>query len=291
MNFYEDYLDNSSDNESEESCFEEGSKKSFLSKKSVSETESQNDSTACSHSKTIYSDNNEVCAYCNVVLDNNVSSGMAWKLRNAPNSVIESGRCHRSKGNDRTIYKDTENLEIPSVIINAANSKYEKIIQDQIRRGAKRRSIIAACIFYAYLEANEAKPMPEICKLLNIKPKAVKEGLKSYSEHFPDSSFQYIMPKHLVKEIMAKVKIEYSHYSNIQKLCSNLENKSDVLNSSKPQSVAASIVYLYLCTIPNYKTKLGLTKINFSNIVDLSENTITKLAKEAKKVLKLDVEL
>jgi len=245
----------------------------------------------CSHKNTIFAANNEVCSDCGVEVKNDISTDTAWKMHTNMNYVSETGRCHKQKDESRSIFKDVENLDIPKSITNSANKRYQKIIEGEIFRGANRKAIIVACIFYAYLDENECKPASEICKKFNIKKKHVKEGFKRYCQKFPEASKKYIMPKHLVKEIIVKVKIDYSYFQDIYDMCEKLENRSSMLNSSNPQSVAASIVYLFLCTKPDYKEKLNLSKIKFSGIVGLSDITINKLGKEAQKILKLDVTL
>lgn len=245
----------------------------------------------CSHPNTIFSDNREVCTSCGIVVDSDISSNREWKMKNSTKYIADTTRCHNSEQNLRTIFGDVKHLNFPNSIVNEANKDYKEIIEGSIYRGKNRRAIIVVCIFYAYYKNGESKPMTELCKMFDIKNRNVKEGLKKYVEHFPESVSYYVTPKHLIKEIMAKTKIEYSHYEKINELCLKLENKSELLNRSKPQSVAASIVYLYLCTIPRYRESLKLTKIKFSSLVGLSENTISKLGKEAQLVLGLNTDI
>ena len=84
---------------------------------------------------------------------------------------------------------------------------------------------------------------------------------------------------------MIRTDINFSHLRRINKLCHYLENRSALLNRSNPQSVAAAIVYLYLCLEPEYKEKLGMSKIKFAHIVNLSDITITKLGKESQRII------
>lgn len=87
---------------------------------------------------------------------------------------------------------------------------------------------------------------------------------------------------------MIRTNINFSHLRKINELCNYLDNRSPLLNRSNPQSVAAAIIYLYLCLEPEYKERLGLTKIKFANIVKLSDITITKLGKESQRIIQND---
>ena len=58
-----------------------------------------------------------------------------------------------------------------------------------------------------------------------------------------------------------------------------------MLGRSNPQSVAAAIVWLYLCLNPEVKAEHHLSKSLYAKRVSLSEITISKLAKESLKKL------
>lgn len=244
----------------------------------------------CKHTDKTVMDDNEICVDCGLVVQNDLSFdkeesqyyGITEKNSKDPS------RCHRRKSEQRTIFKDVESMDFPDLIVQTANKHYQKIIKDNIYRGAKRKAIIVACLYYAYMSKGEHRTSEEISQKFNIKKKSVKEGFAKYCETFPEASTQYIDAKNLIRQIMIRTNINFSHLRKINKLCEYLENRSPLLNRSNPQSVAASTVYLYLCLEPEYKEKLGLNKMKFANIVNLSDITITKLGKESQRVIKND---
>jgi len=242
----------------------------------------------CIHSETILEGNQEYCANCNRRIIPELS-GFSTNSKFFGNKDKEYSkdvnRTHARKTEIRRIDKDVNGMDFPKSIIESANRKYQKIIEDKIYRGANRKAIIGVCIFYAYMEQQEPILESEISKKFNIKKKAMKKGFQKYSECFKEDSNIYITVKNLIKRILIKTNIDLCHLKKINKLCDFLENKSQLLNRSNPSSVAASIVYLYLCFDMEYKNKLGLTKSNFSKTVELSDITITKLGKEIQTII------
>lgn len=240
----------------------------------------------CVHENTIFINDSEVCTECGVVKDT-VDKDIKYFF-STEKHVKDPSRCHRRKSDQRTIFKDVETMDFPETIVQSANKKYQVIIKDNIYRGAKRKAIIVACLYYAYLDHNESRTTEDISRKFNIKKKSVKEGLQKYCECFPEAATQYIDAKHLIRQVMIRVNINFSHLRRINKLCDYLENRSALLNRSNPQSVAAAIVYLYLCLNPEYKEQLGLKKDTFATEVNLSDITISKLSREIQKIIKDD---
>ncbi len=234
----------------------------------------------CKHSEITQISEKNVCIECGFVMKEDLSYDKDWKY-----SSKDASQYHKRKPEQRSLFKDVEGMDFPESIVQNANKKYQNIIKNNIYRGSKRKAIIVACIYYAYIEQGEHRTSEEISKKFNIKKKSIKEGFTRYCDCFPDASIFYINAKNLIRQIMVRTDINFIHLRKINKLCDFLENKSALLNRSNPQSVAAAIVYLYLCLEPEYKNKLGMTKIKFAKIVDLSDITITKLGKESQRII------
>lgn len=244
----------------------------------------------CQHEETIINDNKEICAICceivstNEILDqNNSFYGLSETKYN-----LDPSRCHKRKTGERNIFKDVEKLDFnyPESIIEKANDKYQIIIKDNIYRGAKRKSIIVACIYYSYIDLDIHQTVDSICENFKIQKKNIKEGFSKFLECFPDYSNKYVSCKNLINNTMIQTHVEFSHIGKIQQICDTVNGKHQVLNRSSPQSVAAAVVYVYLCQNPEYKNKLGFSnKKKFATEVGLSEITITKLAKEIANII------
>ena len=62
----------------------------------------------------------------------------------------------------------------------------------------------------------------------------------------------------------------------------NIKNKSSIINRSRPQSVASSLIYFFLCKIK------GANNVNIKDFVKkvkLSELTINKIVKEIESII------
>jgi len=90
-----------------------------------------------------------------------------------------------------------------------------------------------------------------------------------------------IKPSDLVKRIMLLAKMSFvPHYKYIVRMTKCFENVNTTLNRSSPQSVAAAVVYLYICLSPELKESMAATKTKFAQDVNISEMTITKLVRQ-----------
>ena len=89
-----------------------------------------------------------------------------------------------------------------------------------------------------------------------------------------------ITPKDLVKEAMKKFNASDAQITDVINLYGKIENRSSMLNRSRPQSVAAGLTYYYI--LMKHK---DITLKDFTKEVNLSELTVTKITKEISKVL------
>lgn len=255
----------------------------------INKTEEDSEDEKCPHKETIIVNNTEVCEICGEVIQNEFYDNKDWKFYGTTEQKFSKDpmRTHKRKSDQRSILKDVESMDFPESVVKSANKKYQKIIKKNIYRGANRKAIIIVCLHYAYLDQGEYITIDDISKKFEkVKKKNIKEAMQKYCEEFPDASTTYATPSNLVRQIMIKTNIDFSHLAKIIKLCKYFENRSELLNRSNPKSVASAIVYLYLTTIPEYKKKLGLTEMNYANLVGLSDITISKIVKEAQSILK-----
>ena len=246
----------------------------------------------CVHTCTEIVDGSEVCVECGICTET-LTFDKEWRYYGSLDNKNskDPSRCHKRKKDQRTIHKDVEKYNIPEAIVESSNVKYQVIVKDQIYRGDRRLSIIVACLFYAYMEHGVPRTAERIGKIFKLSKKKVSEGISIYHTFFPDSLDIYLTPHDLLRGIMIDVGINMSHFRRINNLCVYLQNKSSILNRSSPQSVAAAIVYLHLCLLPQYKESVGLTKIKFSKLVGLSDITIGRLAKNAAEMIDCDVKI
>jgi len=242
-------------------------------------------SILCPH-KNIYEDDNglHICKDCNVEFD--IPSFEAeWRYYNNSDSshTKDPSRCHRNKSQDCNISKDFEkkNIQIPESIRKQVEVKYQKIVGDQTVRGKCRQAIIAACLFYTYPDFGEYRTSDYIRSKFDLSKKNMSTGLTRYYEVFIEDRNRNIKSEDLLLWLLTLTGVEKKYYKNIVQISRYLENSSQLLKRSSPQSVAAAVIYFYLCLNPDYKSKLGLTKNKFAEKALLSDITITKLVNEA----------
>ena len=95
---------------------------------------------------------------------------------------------------------------------------------------------------------------------------------------------KYITPEHLITDIMAKFDASQDQIDEGIDIYRKIQNKSSILNRSRPQSVAAGIVRYYI--LINSK---DISMTDFRAKVKLSELTINRIVKEIEKLLSVDV--
>lgn len=206
-----------------------------------------------------------------------------WKYYGSSNGYNkDQSRCHKERGSEKNLDKIFDNLpdKISKAIKSCVEKKYYKIVGTDTVRGKKRESIVAACLFHVYQDFGEARTSDYIRTLFDIKKKKMSQGLNDYYRTFPKDRVKLVKTEHLIKWLMTLTGINRSHYKNIINVCRYFNNTARTLKRSSPQSVAASIIYFYLCWNKKYKSELGLTKSQFAQKAMLSDITITKLTKE-----------
>jgi transcription initiation factor TFIIIB Brf1 subunit/transcription initiation factor TFIIB len=239
----------------------------------------------CEHTN-IYEDDNGlyICKDCGCEID--IPSFEAeWRYYNNSDSVQskDPSRCHRNKSQDCNIIKDFEKkgIQIPESIRKQVEVKYQKIVGTQTVRGKCRQAIIAACLFYAYQDFGEYRTSDYIRNKFDLTKKNMSTGLTRYYEVFIEDRNRNIKSEDLLVWLLTLTGVEKKYYKNIVQISRYLENSSQLLKRSSPQSIAAAVIYFFLCLNPEYKTKLGLTKNKFAEKALLSDITITKLVNEA----------
>lgn len=239
----------------------------------------------CLHENLFEDDNGlHVCKDCNTELDI-LGFEAEWKYYNNSDasSSKDPSRCHRNRSQDCNILKDFEkkNISVPESIRKHVECKYQKIVGNQTVRGKCRQAIIAACLFHTYQDFGEYRTSDYIRNKFDLSKKNMSAGLTRYYEIFIEDRNRNIRSEDLLVWLLTLTGVEKKYYQNIVQISRYLENSSKLLKRSSPQSVAAAVIYFYLCLNPDYKLKLGLTKNKFAEKALLSDITITKLVNEA----------
>jgi len=243
----------------------------------------------CKHEYSIEEDGISICEECGIQTEI-ASYDPEWRMYSDSKSTKDPTRCHKIKSTVKTIDSVVESLQLPESIKMATEEKYRLVVGNKTSRGTGRKGIIAACLLYSYRDMNDYRTQDEVRQIFGLSKKDMSAGLTKYYEKFPQDRITHVKPENLIRRIMSQAEIDEKHFHSIKALTKYLDGTSSLLNRSNTQSVAAAIVYLYLCINPDYKKTSGLTKTVFAKRIKLSDITIIKLAKEACKVVMDEVE-
>lgn len=250
---------------------------------SVSDWDDKDDS--CMHLNTANETGMDVCIDCGEEITKKIQHTKEWRYYGQSDTRHSSdpNRVQIRKSEERSIYKDVENMGFSDKIVSEANKIYFQVTHGQIFRGNSRKSIVFACIFHAYKLSGKPQSHEKLINVFNLNRKTGLKGLKHVNLYAPKNSTirtTYITPINLVEEIMDKFSATLEQKQEVVKLYNQIKNKSSRLNRSRPQSVGAGLVYFWICS----KQK-DITLKQFTKKVALSELTINKIAKEIADVI------
>jgi transcription initiation factor TFIIIB Brf1 subunit/transcription initiation factor TFIIB len=230
-----------------------------------------------------------ICRSCGKEI--NKRKGMKkWAGIECGKGISDPGRCHIRKVDEKSIFKDVERYDFSSNIVHTANDLYIKVTNNKIYRGDSRKGIIFSCIFHAFKMMGNPQSFESLQTIFKLDRKVILKGMKYVSLYAPkNSSFRstYITPVDIIDEIMTKLDAGKEHknavielYNTVKSKSATMSEKNSMFNRSKPQSVAAGIVYYYI-----QKNNRNINMEDYIEMVKLSELTITKLVNEIDKIL------
>ena len=71
---------------------------------------------------------------------------------------------------------------IPNIIITEAKSLYTIVSETKISRGANRKGIIAACVYFACKECSVPRSSKEISEMFSLDTTVMTKGCKKFQE-------------------------------------------------------------------------------------------------------------
>jgi transcription initiation factor TFIIIB Brf1 subunit/transcription initiation factor TFIIB len=147
-----------------------------------------------------------------------------------------------------------------------------------IIRGANRRSLIAACVFYACKVNGCTRSTKEIAKVFDLEPKEMTRGCKKFALFMKEYHKTYNMksstPEHFIKRYCVKMGIHKECAESARMIAKNIK-KLGLASDHTPPSVAAGAIQL-MSKINN----LAITKKDISIAFEISEVTIAKIYKK-----------
>lgn len=194
-------------------------------------------------------------------------------------------RCHARRSEEKGIFKDVDKLGFSDKIVSIANLMYEQVTHGRIFRGNSRKGIIFACIFHAYKINDNPQSCEHLIDIFGIERKIGLKGLKYVNLNAPkESKFRdyQISTEDIIREIMDKFNASDIQKDEAIKIYHKINNRSSLLNRSRPQSVASGVVRYYIIQ----KNK-DISMEFFKSRVKLSELTITRIVAEIENIIDL----
>jgi len=253
------------------------------------EEESDLECEECLHKDVINENGIVSCIECGLEVSKIVSYEKDWRYYGSDDTRKNSdpNRCHIRKIEDKSIFKDVETFGFSDKVVNMANDIYTEVTKGKIYRGNSRKAIIFGCIFHSIKINGKIHSCESLRTIFKLDKKIILKGLKHVNLNSPKNSNivnRYITPIELVNEYIVK----FAHVEEDKRLINDIyekiKNKSSIINRSRPQSVASSMIYYY------FSNKFGSNNFSIKDFIKkikLSELTINKITKEIKRLLKI----
>lgn len=238
----------------------------------------------CEHFDLINENGMIVCNDCGQEIKKVTNNIKEWRYFNSSDKKNDPNRVQVRKIEERSIFKDVENLGFSEKIIMKANNIYQDVTSGQIFRGKSRKAIVFACIFHAYKINNIPQTPEQLIDLFKIDRKDALKGIKYVNMHAPHESDIYltsVSPINHIHEIMDKFTASDEYKKEVEELYKKIKNKSSNLNRARPKSVSSALVYYWI-----KQKKIDININEFAIISNLSQLTINKITKEIENILK-----
>ena len=185
----------------------------------------------CSHDNVINEKGVSVCIDCGQEMQVELTYNKEWRHQHAQNenkyASSTPSRIQSRKPEERNIYKDVENFGFSESIIFDANKIYIEVTHGKILRGESRRSVIFACIFYAYKLCGKPQSYERLMLTFNLDRKNALGGLKFVNLHAPKNfkiRTTYITPVNLIDEIMEQFRATEEQKKEVIDIYTRIKN-------------------------------------------------------------------
>jgi transcription initiation factor TFIIB len=185
---------------------------------------------------------------------------------------------------DRIQFK-CKKYNITQTIIDSAKILYKKVSESVHSKGKRkgkniimrcinRRSMIAACLFYACKLQNETRSPKEIADIYELEIKSVNRGCRNFCEIIDSNTLFYQIKSSqsvdFIERFGKKLNINIDYIIIAKNIAINI-HKLDIASTHEPPSVAAGCIVL-VSNIYN----IEISKKEISDIFDISDVTISK---------------
>ena len=202
----------------------------------------------CTHEDTFLERGSLVCGGCGESISKKIECNKEWRWYGSGDSKHSSdpNRVQKRKEEFRTIHVDVKGMGFSDKIIRGANDIYMETTKGLIYRGDSRKSIIFGCFFHAFKLTGKPQNQEKLISVIGITKKCALRGLKFINLNAPKNSpirTSYITPVNFISDIMDRFDATKRQHKEVKALYKKIKNKSSILNRSRPQSVAAGLIY------------------------------------------------
>lgn len=184
------------------------------------------------------------------------------------------------------VFQDISRLSkeagIPEMIIKEAHVLYKIISSTKISRGANRKGIIAACVYFGCKINNVPRSTNEIASVFSISIPIMTKGCKKFQEIMQMNKVDInrihktntITIDDFIDRFCSKLQLSLEDIINIKHI-SYLAQVYNLVNDNTPPSMASGCIYLYIkeCGLDYHKKQI-------SDVCKISEVTINKCYKK-----------
>lgn len=148
-----------------------------------------------------------------------------------------------------------------------------------IIRGANRRSLIAACVFFACKKKNMTRSPKEISDLFNLKYTEMTRGCKNFTKLIKlrkmEINLGMSFPEHFVIRFCNALKIKNEYIEEVIRIANNI-NRLGIATEHTPISIATGSILL----MADNNKQTFISKKKIATQFNISEVTITKIYKK-----------
>lgn len=167
---------------------------------------------------------------------------------------------------------------------NISESKYptgQNKGKDVIIRGTNRKSLIAACIFYACKRGGKTRSPKEIARLFGLKYRDITKGCKTFIKLMKYRKLQYDVQissaEHFITRYCRELHIGNDYIAQTLQIAKNI-NKLNIVSMHTPFSIAIGSIMLVI-DINN----IDISKKTIAKQFNISEVTVMKTFKQIEK--------
>ena len=229
----------------------------------------------CQHEFTVEHDGEVFCNDCGEALRELDTDFRKEKTK----SIEDGGRCQSLQTGSMGILPDIQHIgSIPKNIKDRANRyfiEYMQTTNSNVLRQKSRRSVIAAVIYYAYLqEKSIAYPIEQLAELLTVSLREASQSLHKVARKLPHLRNVQVTVIDVMNQLLRKLHAtEQLDFQWVEYIYRVIEHQSSVLNKARMNSVASGVVWYYI-----QRESKPISIEYFSRICELSKNTITNIA-------------